>query len=101
MNITLEKKIVSGFIINLLVVFAIAWIFILRTSKQRDESLDGLLNWIEISLLILSIILLTIVYIIIRTQLRAKNISQNLLLENKQLLQSIIDNTSSPIFIKK
>lgn len=101
MNITLEKKIVSGFIINLLVVFAIAWIFILRTSKQRDESLDGLLNWIEISLLILSIILLTIVYIIIRTQLKAKNISQNLLLENKQLLQSIIDNTSSPIFIKK
>ena len=101
MNITLEKKIISGFIINLLVVFAIAWIFILRTSKQRDESLDSLLNWIEISLLVLSIILLTIVYFIIRAQLRAKNISQNLLLENKQLLQSIIDNTSSPIFIKK
>ena len=101
MNINLDKKIVFGFFINLLVVFAIAWIFILRTKNQRDQSLDSMLDWIELSLLVLSIILLTIVYFIIRTQLRAKNFSQNLLLENKQLLQSIIDNTSSPIFIKK
>ncbi|MBP8886648.1 MAG: PAS domain S-box protein [Flavobacterium sp.] len=101
MKISLEKKIILGFFINLLVVFAIAGIFILRIDKNRDQSLDTTMNWIEISLIILSIILLTVVYFIIRSQLRAKNISQGLLLENKQLLQSIIDNTSSPMFIKK
>ena len=101
MKISLEKKIIIGFILNLFVVFAIAWVFILRIDKQRDQALDNSLNWIEIALIILSLILLTVVYFIIRSQLRAKNISQNLLLENKQLLQSIIDTTSSPIFIKK
>ncbi|MBG6061159.1 PAS domain S-box-containing protein [Flavobacterium sp. CG_9.1] len=101
MKISLEKKIIIGFILNLFVVFAIAWVFILRIDKKRDQSLDNSMNWIEISLIILSIILLTVVYFIIRAQLRAKDISQKLLSENKQLLQSIIDNTSSPIFIKK
>lgn len=101
MKISLEKKIIIGFILNLLVVFAIAWVFILRIDKQRNQALDNSLNWLEIALIILSLILLTVVYFIIRYQLRAKNISQNLLLENKQLLQSIIDTTSSPIFIKK
>ena len=101
MKISLEKKIIIGFILNLFVVFAIAGVFILRINKERNQELDNSLNWIEISLIFLSLILLTVVYFIIRSQLRAKNRSQNLLLENKQLLQSIIDNTSSPIFIKK
>lgn len=101
MKISLEKKIIIGFILNVFVVFAIAWVFILRIDKQRDQALDNSLNWIEIALIILSLILLTVVYFIIRSQLRSKNIAQNLLLENKQLLQSIMDNTLSPIFIKK
>lgn len=101
MKISLEKKIIIGFILNLFVVFAIAGAFILRINKHRNQEFDNSLNWIEISLIFLSLILLTIVYFIIRSQLRAKNRSQELLLENKQLLQSIIDNTSSPIFIKK
>ena len=101
MKISFEKKIFLGFIINLLVVIASGWVFISRLNKHRDQTMDSTLNWIELSLFVLSIILLTIVYFIIRSQLRAKNISQNLLLENKQLLQSIIDNTSNPIFIKK
>lgn len=101
MKISLEKKIIIGFILNVFVVFAIAWVFILRIDKQRDPALDNSLNWIEISLIILSLLLLTVVYFIIRSQLRAKNVSQNLLLENKQLLQSILDNTLSPMFIKK
>lgn len=101
MKISFEKKILLGFIVNLLVVIASGWIFISRLDKQRDQTNDSMLNWIELSLFVLSIVLLTIVYFIIKAQLRAKNISQNLLLENKQLLQSIIDNTSNPIFIKK
>ncbi|MEY3499382.1 MAG: hypothetical protein RL308_1051, partial [Bacteroidota bacterium] len=63
--------------------------------------LDLLLNWLESSLFVLSMVLLVIVYFIIRTQLRAKKLSLDALVENKQLLQSIIDNTSNPIFIKK
>lgn len=101
MKISFEKKILLGFIINVLVVVAAGWIFVSRLNKQRDLSLDSKLIWIELSLFVLSLILLTIVYFIIRAQLRAKAISQNLLSENKQLLQSIIDNTSNPIFIKK
>jgi PAS domain S-box-containing protein len=101
MKISFENKILAGFIINLLVVVASGWIFIARLEKDRDLAMDSTLNWIELSLFILSIILLIIVYYIIRAQLRAKTVSQNLLLENKQLLQSIIDNTSNPIFIKK
>jgi PAS domain S-box-containing protein len=101
MKISLEKKILFGFVINLLVVIASGWVFISRLDKQRDQTMDSKLDWIELSLFGLSIILLIIVYFIIRAQLRAKNISQNQLSENKQLLQSIIDNTSNPIFIKE
>jgi PAS domain S-box-containing protein len=101
MKISFEKKILLGFLVNLLVVIASGWVFIARLDKNRDQTNDSMLNWIELSLFVLSILLLTIVYFIIKAQLQAKNISQNLLLENKQLLQSIIDNTSNPIFIKK
>lgn len=101
MKISFETKIFLGFIINILVVVALGWIFISRIDKQRDVTLDKTLDIITLSLFILSIILLIIVYFIIRAQLRAKNFSQKQLLENKQLLQSIVDNTSNPIFIKK
>lgn len=101
MKISLEKKILLGFIINLLVVIASGWIFIMRLDKQRDKTMDSQLDWIELLLFGFSIFLLIIVYFIIRAQLRAKNISQNQLSQNKQLLQSIIDNTSNPIFIKE
>nr|WP_315131860.1 PAS domain S-box protein [uncultured Flavobacterium sp.] len=101
MKISFEKKIFFGFIINLLVVIALGWVFVSRINKKRDESFDNTLNYTAVSLFILSAILLIIVYFIIRSQLRAKKISQDLLFENRQLLQSIIDNTTNPIFIKK
>lgn len=101
MKISLEKKILIGFLINELVVIASGWIFISRLDKQRDKTMDSSLDSIELFLFGLSVILLIVVYFIIRAQLRAKNISQNQLSQNKQLLQSIIDNTSNPIFIKE
>ncbi len=101
MKISFEKKIFIGFIINILVVVASGWIFISRLNTQRDKTLDAKLDWIEIALFVLSIFLLVIVYFIIKAQLSAKEKSQKLLDENRQLLQSIIDNTSNPIFIKK
>lgn len=101
MKVSFERKIFLGFIINILVVIASGWIFIVRLDKKRDQTLDQTLDWVELSLFGLSLILLILVYFIIRFQLRAKNISQGLLSENKRLLQSIIDNTSNPIFIKQ
>ena len=101
MKIYFEKKILFGFIINLLVVVASGWIFVSRLDKERNKRMDSLLNWIELSLFVLSMVLLIIVYLIIQSQLRSINKSQHELLENKQLLQSIIDNTSNPIFIKE
>lgn len=101
MKISFEMKIFLGFIINVLVVIASGLIFISRMDQERDKTMDSRLNWIELSLFGLSVLLLIIVYFIIRYQFRARQASEKLLFENKQLLQSIIDNTSNPIFIKK
>nr|WP_314866836.1 PAS domain S-box protein [uncultured Flavobacterium sp.] len=101
MKITFEKKILLGFIINVLVVMALVWSFVTRIKNQGDENLNQLLDWITVFLSLLSIVLLVIVYFIITAQLRAKNNSQKLLFESQQLLQSIIDNASSLISIKK
>jgi uncharacterized protein involved in cysteine biosynthesis len=61
MKISFEKKVFLGFVINLLVVIAAGWIFISRLNNQRDKTMDSLLDWIEISLFVLSIILLIVV----------------------------------------
>ena len=101
MKISFEKKIFLGFVINILVIIAAGWVFISRLDQNRNKAMDSKLEWIEVSLLILSITLLVVVYFIIRSQLKAKTTSQKALYDNQQLLQSIIDNTSNPIFIKK
>jgi len=101
MKISFEKKILLGFIINLLVVIASGWIFVSRLDKERIKRMDSLLDLIELSLFVVSMVLLIIVYFIIRSQIRSINKSQHELLENKNLLQAIIDNTSNPIFIKE
>lgn len=101
MKITFENKILFGFIVNLLVVIALVWSYTTRIKNQGNDNLNQMLDWAIGFLFLLSIVLLSVVYIIIRTQLRVKNISQKLLFENQQLLQSIIDNASSLIFIKR
>ncbi len=101
MKISFEKKILFGFIINLLVVIASGWIFVSRLDKERIKRMNSLLDSIELSLFVVSIVLLIIVYFIIQSQIRSINKSQHELLENKKLLQAIIDNTSNPIFIKE
>ncbi|MGG7034849.1 MAG: PAS domain S-box protein [Flavobacterium sp.] len=101
MKVSFEIKILSGFICNLLVISALCWIFAQITDQKRDISKDWILEVTAIFLLFLAFILLTIVYIIIRSQFIAKNKSQQLLSENRQLLQSIIENAQSLIYIKK
>ncbi|PKP29195.1 MAG: hypothetical protein CVU01_01190 [Bacteroidetes bacterium HGW-Bacteroidetes-18] len=97
MKITFKTKIISGYIINIMVVLAIGLIYLNQTRNTIPSSLD----WISLALIILSLAMLTVVYFIIRAQLRAKNKAEIKLLENKKLLQSIIDNTTNPISVKK
>jgi uncharacterized membrane protein YhdT len=76
MKISFEKK-VFRICYKSFVVIAAGWIFISRLNNQRDKTMDSLLDWIEISLFVLSIILLIVVYFIIKSQLRAKKILKN------------------------
>jgi len=101
MKISFEKKIIAGFIINLLIVGGLGWIYLSRTRSDRDQKLDSAFDWLEMTFLVLSAALLTVVFFIIRAQLMAKNASQKLLFDNKQLLQSIVDSSSTSISIKK
>jgi hypothetical protein len=73
MKISSEKKILLGFIINLLVVIASGWIFVSRLDKERIKKMDSLLDLIELSLFVVSMVLLIIVYFIIRSQIRSIN----------------------------
>ena len=68
MRISFEKKILLGFIINLLVVVVSGWVFIYRFKERRNEAIDPILNWAGLSLFVLSLLLLTIVYFIIRSR---------------------------------
>jgi uncharacterized membrane protein YhdT len=69
MKISFEK-VFLGFVINLSS-YRCGWIFISRLNNQRDKTMDSLLDWIEISLFVLSIILI-VVYFIIKSQLKKK-----------------------------
>ncbi|HEY0031112.1 MAG TPA: PAS domain S-box protein [Bacteroidia bacterium] len=71
--------------------------------KRKNERLlvDNRYSVIFTSLLICLLCLLVVVYYIIRMQLKAKKRAEMLLQANNQLVRSIIDNTSNPIFIKQ
>lgn len=101
MKISFENKIILGFIGNLLVVVASGWIHYQRIREDRNVDLDQYMNWAAIALFALSVILLAVVFYIIRGQLKINTTAQLSLFENKQLLQSIIDNTTNAISIKK
>lgn len=97
MKISFEKKISLGFIINLLVIFIIGLISL----KELPFSSNKLWQWISLALIVLSLGMLTIVFFILKSQLKTKYIYEQELLKNEKLLQSIIDNTSNAISIKK
>ena len=97
----LEEKIFFGYIANLILIVILTVVFIIRINANILPALDNFLFWIELVLFTISAFLMTAVYIQTRTQLRIREISEALLAQNKDLLQSIIDNTTNPIFIKK
>jgi PAS domain S-box-containing protein len=97
MKFSFKNKITAGYLINLIVVLTIAFIF----WKINKNTAFDLWNWLAFALIILSIGMLTVVYFLLIAQLNAKNESEIKLLENKKLLQSIINNTTNPISVKK
>lgn len=97
MNISFEKKILIGYIINFIVLLAVGLIYWGHMFNKISE----LWHWISLALILLSVGMITVVYVIILAQLKAKNKIEGLLLENEKLIQSIIDNTTNPISVKK
>lgn len=97
MKISFKTKVIAGYFTNILVVLAIGFIY----WKQIQHTVTELWDWILLVLILLSIVMLTVIYFIIKAQLKAKNKSDLKLLENKKLLQSIINNTTNPISVKK
>ena len=97
MKISFEKKIVLGYIINIAVIFALGLIYL--NLMPLSEHLTW--HWISLALIILSLGMLTVVFFILKNQLKAKKKFEKDLIKNENLLQSIIDNTTNPISVKK
>ncbi|HSQ46003.1 MAG TPA: PAS domain S-box protein [Lutibacter sp.] len=97
MKIFFKTKIILGYIFNFIVILALGLIY----WNHILPEMPLLWDWISLALIALSLGLLTVVYFIIQTQLKAKNEAEMESLENRKLLQSIIDNTTNPISVKK
>ncbi|MDT8418620.1 MAG: PAS domain S-box protein, partial [Lutibacter sp.] len=97
MKISLKTKILLGYIFNFVVILALGLIY----WNHILPDMPLLWDWISLGLIVLSLGLLTVVYFIIQAQLKAKNEAEMESLENRKLLQSIIDNTTNPISVKK
>ena len=97
MKISFETKILVGYVVNLVVVI------LLGVSYWGRAYYDNYLFYDEITtvLLLLSLVMLTIVYMIFRYQINERKQIELSLQRNKDLLQSIIDNTNNPISVKK
>lgn len=98
MKISFEKKIVSGYIINLIVVAALGLIY---WKQMPISSNTSIWDWISLTLIILSLGMLTVVFFILKTQLKANKKYELELSKSQKLLQSIIDNASNLISVKK
>ena len=97
MTVSFERKILIGYIINLLVIIILGLIY----WKKLPLSINTLWHWISLALIMLSLSMLTVVFFILKAQLKAKKISREELQKNQKLLQSIIDNTTNAISVKK
>ncbi|MDO9594390.1 MAG: PAS domain S-box protein [Lutibacter sp.] len=97
MKISLKSKIILGYIFNFIVILSLGVIY----WNQILPEMPILWDWISLALIALSVGMLTVVYFVIQAQLKAKNTAEMESLENRKLLQSIIDNTTNPISVKK
>ena len=77
MKISFEKMILLGFIINLTIVLGLAWAYTIVYNGDNNAEFKNLLNNVIIALFIVSVILLTVVYFIIRKRLKLALIKPN------------------------
>ena len=68
--------------------------------KTREELLEATLKIIYTALFLCTLLLLVIVYLIIKYQLKAKRAVEESLEKNKKLLQAILSNSQNLFFIK-
>lgn len=97
MKVSLERKILLGYIINMIVIIALGLIY----WQQMPFAYNTLWYWVSMALIILSLGMLTVVFFVLKTQLKARKQSGEALMKNEKLLQSIINNTSNAISVKK
>lgn len=97
MKISFKTKIILGYIFNFIVILALGLIY----WNHILPEMPLLWDWISLALIALSLGMLTIVYFVIKSQFKAKNEVETELLDSRKLLQSIIDNTTNPISVKK
>lgn len=97
MKISFKLKILLGYVINLITILALGFIFWNHIVSKIPQFWD----WVSFALIVFSLGMLTVVYFIIQRQLKEKNEAEIKLLENRKLLQSIIDNTTNPVSVKK
>jgi PAS domain S-box-containing protein len=97
MKISFKLKILLGYVINLITILALGFIFWNYIVSKIPQFWD----WVSLALIVFSLGMLTVVYFIIKRQLKEKNEAEIKLLENRKLLQSIIDNTTNPVSVKK
>lgn len=97
MKISFKFKIILGYIINLIAILALGFIYWNHILPENPQIWD----WISLALIVLSLGMLTVVYFIIQGQLKAKNEAEIESLESRKLLQSIMDNTTNAISVKK
>lgn len=97
MKISFKLKIILGYIINLIAILALGFIYWNHILPENPQIWD----WISLALIVLSLGMLTVVYFIIQGQLKAKNEAEIESLESRKLLQSIMDNTTNAISVKK
>lgn len=79
-------------------VVALGVVYLKQMNNTTD---DSLWNWISLGLIVIILGMLTTVFFILRTQLKAKKKSEEELLKSQKLLHSIIENTTNAISVKK
>nr|WP_299032315.1 PAS domain S-box protein [uncultured Tenacibaculum sp.] len=98
MKTSMERKNLYGYIINSSMVVALGVIYLKQINFNTS---DVWWNWISLGLIVVILGMLTTVFFILRTQLKAKKKSEEELLKSQKLLHSIIENTTNAISVKK
>ena len=73
MKTSMERKNLYGYIINSLMVVALGVVYLKQMNNTTD---DSLWNWISLGLIVIILGMLTTVFFILRTQLKAKKNSE-------------------------